>query len=84
MEYLAYSHKSLPIEKLYFLSRDYAVGVGVSKANKDVPIYLLDKHNLVQDTFYSNEDPLSVIISNDSTLFLQEKSKSSLLSFLNC
>lgn len=75
LEYLAYSHKTLPIERLYFLSTDYAVGVGSSKGQKDTPIYLLDRHNLVQDTFMVKEEPLSVIISNDSTLYIQESKK---------
>ncbi len=74
-EYLAYSHKTLPIKRLYFLNRDQALGIGERNKEKLTPIYLLDKHNLVQDTFATGEEPLNVIVSNDSTVFLQENSK---------
>jgi hypothetical protein len=74
-EFLAYSHKTLPIERLYFISREYAIGVGNSKRGETTALFLLDKHNLVRDTFYTSEKPLAVIPSNDSTIFIQEKTR---------
>ncbi len=74
-DHLAYSHKTLPIEELYFLSKERAVGLGKTQRNQGTPIYLLNRHNLVKDTFWFQTEPLNLIVSTDTTFFVQQEKK---------